>query len=291
MLYRLHGLTFRSEVALPHWPRGSGACDAKIYGGEVAADLPAARKVGTVFAGRPGVGLLTYSDLPPVLVNGGLEIVVGRGTAPSGTLRRLLSGTAVALLLHQRGRLCLHASSVVKDGRAHLIVGASGAGKSTTAAALVERGATLLADDITAIDFGSDGALLAFPGLQTLRLRRESMDALPRHAQQAGDLDAEEEKHLIASPGVAGESAYPVGSITFLRRGEIPAPAVTMITGTERVAAIEKNLFRPRMARIVGDPRKRFLACTQLAARVPLRELVRPQVGFHLDGLCAAILD
>lgn len=290
MLHRLHGLTFRSEVALPHWPRGTGTCDATIRCGAVAAELSDSLKVGAVFAGRPGVALLTYNHLPPLLVSGGREILVGQEGPASEALRRLLSGTAVALLLHQRGRLCLHASSVVADGRAHLIVGASGAGKSTTAAALVERGATLLGDDITAIDFDPDGSLVAFPGLQTLRLRRESVEALPRHARSASELDADDEKHLIASPGATGEVAYPLGSITFLRRGEIAEPVVTTLAGTSRVATIEKNLFRPRMARIVGDPRKRFLACTQLAARVPLRELMRPREGFHLDRLCALIL-
>lgn len=290
MLHRLHGLTFRSELELPYWPPGAGACDATIRYGVVAGELPESHAVGAVFAGRRGIGLLTYTHLPPVLISSGTEIVVGREGAASETLRRLISGTAVALLLHQRGRLCLHASSVVTDGRAHLVVGASGAGKSTTAAALVERGATLLADDITAIDFAPDGTPVAFPGLQTLRLRRESVAVLPEHARRPGALDAEEEKHLIASPGAPAEMAYPVGSITFLRRGESVALVSTPLKGAASVATIEKNLFRPRMARIVGDPKRRFLACTQLAARVPLRELVRPREGFQLDQLCALIV-
>ena len=46
----------------------------------------------------------------------------------------------------------LHASSVLIDGSAVLVMGASGAGKSSTAARLVELDAALLADDATAID-------------------------------------------------------------------------------------------------------------------------------------------
>lgn len=290
MTYRLHGLTFRSEIDLPHWPAGNGSCDASIRVGEVPSELPDARQVGAVFAGRTGICLLTYSHIGPILIASGREIVVsGAATSPEW-LRTVLSGTAVALLLHQRGRLCLHASSVVKDGRAFLVAGASGSGKSTTAAALAERGATLLADDITTIDTASDGTILAYPGLQTLRLRSDSVAALPAHAQKPKSRGVDPEKQLIASPGADPDTAFPVASINFLRRASDSAPTAFPIHGSARIASIEKNLFRPRMARIVADPRQRFEACTRLATRVPLREIVRPENGFHLDQLCACVL-
>lgn len=47
------------------------------------------------------------------------------------------------------GQLQLHASTVVINDRAVAITGPSGSGKSTLALALISRGATLLADDIT----------------------------------------------------------------------------------------------------------------------------------------------
>lgn len=45
----------------------------------------------------------------------------------------------------------LHASSVAKDGRAILISGRSGAGKSDLALRLIDRGATLISDDYTIV--------------------------------------------------------------------------------------------------------------------------------------------
>jgi hypothetical protein len=104
--------------------------------------------------------------------------------------------------------------------------------------------------------------------------------------------EVDDEKHLIASPRTASDAVFPVASISFLRRaaGHV-APVAHVVTGSARVATIEKNLFRPRMARIVTDPRRRFETCTRLAQHVPVREIVRPESGFHLDQLCAAILD
>jgi serine kinase of HPr protein (carbohydrate metabolism regulator) len=56
----------------------------------------------------------------------------------------------------------LHASCVVIDGRALLIAGRSGSGKSDLALRLIDRGARLLADDYTQLT-AEDGRLIATP--------------------------------------------------------------------------------------------------------------------------------
>jgi hypothetical protein len=63
--------------------------------------------------------------------------------------RRIQRFIAPSLVRHLRGEIALHASAVVIDGHAISFLGASGAGKSTMAAALCARpGAQLAADDI-----------------------------------------------------------------------------------------------------------------------------------------------
>ncbi|MFZ5746244.1 MAG: HPr kinase/phosphorylase [Pseudomonadota bacterium] len=56
----------------------------------------------------------------------------------------------------------IHASCVAIDGRALLIEGASGDGKSDLALRLIDRGATLVSDDYTVCQ-RHDGVLLASP--------------------------------------------------------------------------------------------------------------------------------
>ena len=58
--------------------------------------------------------------------------------------------------------LVVHATTVAIGGRAVLIEGSSGAGKSDLALRLIDRGALLVADDRTAL-VASEGALLASP--------------------------------------------------------------------------------------------------------------------------------
>lgn len=63
--------------------------------------------------------------------------------------------------------LALHGSAVGIQGRAHVILGQSGAGKSTTALACVARGATLLSDDMVLVDVAKG---VVYPAAPTLRL-------------------------------------------------------------------------------------------------------------------------
>jgi HPr kinase/phosphorylase len=60
-------------------------------------------------------------------------------------------------------RAILHATAVAADGRGLLITGASGAGKSSLALALIGLGAQLVSDDRTLLERAGDAVLLGCP--------------------------------------------------------------------------------------------------------------------------------
>jgi serine kinase of HPr protein (carbohydrate metabolism regulator) len=57
----------------------------------------------------------------------------------------------------------VHATSVAIDGRAVLLFGASGMGKSDLALRLIDRGATLISDDYTVVTSGDSGLQASAP--------------------------------------------------------------------------------------------------------------------------------
>lgn len=61
------------------------------------------------------------------------------------------------------GRVLLHASCVASDGKALLILGPSGSGKSALALELMALGAALLADDQTEVERVEDGLIARCP--------------------------------------------------------------------------------------------------------------------------------
>lgn len=81
----------------------------------------------------------------------------------------VLVGIGLGLLLHRRGIVCLHGSVIALNGRTFALLGDSGTGKSTAAAALVAHGATLVSDDVAALRPHGDGFTVAW-GCATVRL-------------------------------------------------------------------------------------------------------------------------
>src|SRR3954470_16226552 len=97
----------------------------------------------------------------------------GPQTPPSRFLRATIAG----LLLAQRGRFALHASTVDVGGAAIAICGPRGAGKSTTALRLEQRGHVLVTDDLTPIAVVAHAATVE-PFRQEVRVFRDTAERL-----------------------------------------------------------------------------------------------------------------
>ncbi|HEX8154611.1 MAG TPA: hypothetical protein VF698_15870 [Thermoanaerobaculia bacterium] len=93
-----------------------------------------------------------------------------------------LLGPVFAFVLRLRGASCVHASAVAIGGKAVLLAGATAAGKSTLAAALVQRGCVLVAEDVVPI--AGAHAIPTYPAIRlwprSVELLFGDRDALPR---------------------------------------------------------------------------------------------------------------
>lgn len=72
-------------------------------------------------------------------------------------IEKIRRGSARVLLRHLEGKFSLHGACVGDAGRAVVLLGRSGQGKSTIAAWLCERGLSLFADDAIALERSMDG--------------------------------------------------------------------------------------------------------------------------------------
>ncbi|HEX8632343.1 MAG TPA: hypothetical protein VF755_29645, partial [Catenuloplanes sp.] len=82
---------------------------------------------------------------------------------PAAVLEGWLNGTVAALVLVQRRRFALHASTVRLGGQLVAIAGPSGVGKSTTVCVLAQRGHPVITDDVTVLDIDPAGGPGAGP--------------------------------------------------------------------------------------------------------------------------------
>ncbi|WP_437880513.1 hypothetical protein [Pseudomonas sp. LRF_L74] len=100
-----------------------------------------------------GRALFTLNAALSILVAQGREVTVAAtsGVSP-GEIMTFLLGAALGLLCHQRRILPLHAAALQIGEAAVALVGEPGSGKSTTATALMQRGHSLLCDDILVLN-------------------------------------------------------------------------------------------------------------------------------------------
>jgi hypothetical protein len=109
-----------------------------------------------------GLNLVGRLDWRPVL-RGALWTPIGGGDRFPGIFENFCR-VLVAYRLHEMGGAVIHGAAVVDNGEALLFAGRSGAGKSTVSRMALERGLTVLSDDLNALLPGPILAGLPFTG-------------------------------------------------------------------------------------------------------------------------------
>jgi hypothetical protein len=204
-----------------------------------------------------------------------------------------LQGPVLGFVLRLRGITCLHASAAVVDGRAFVVMGGAGMGKSTTAAMLARLGLPVLTDDVLALDDRGTG-FEAQPGLPRILLWPASVgalfgapDALPRIVESWDKryLDLTEPGYRFASRAVPLGAVYVLGE----RLEPREAPEITELRGTNALAFLVANTYandfldtrlRSRELDVLG----------RLVTHIPVRIVRAPHDRGALPRICEAML-
>ncbi len=280
--YALFGLIAASELALPELIPASAdaAPDLVIRRGKAVSPVLAPGLVGN--AAR---ALLIVADVGLFDVRGGREVIVSPYPGvPEAQVRLFLLGSAMGVVLHQRGLLPLHANAVEIGGQAVAFTGHSGAGKSTLAAWFHDRGARVLSDDVCVVELDAEGRAIANPGLPRMRLWR---DALHRSGRDPGQFqptwasDSTYDKFDVPI-AAAATAAEPIAlKAIYLLRNRAGGFAINRLTGAAAAGALISNTYRGSFIATVGDSAAHWRQCVALAAAVPVFEVARP---FDPDG-------
>ncbi len=177
--YRAYNLGIRSAFPLPELLPDERPVDVVIRLGDVEPRSSEARAKGSEFKVTPEGDYLLSDDVATLLIKGGREIIVNPVPgADEHTLRVTIVGPGLATLLHQRGYLLLHATTVARGEAGIALVGTSGQGKSTLAMGLHAQAYAVMTDDLTAITIDDSGRAMVFPGVPRLKLWPDSVISL-----------------------------------------------------------------------------------------------------------------
>lgn len=202
-----------------------------------------------------------------------------------------LLGPVLGFLLRLRGVICLHASAVALNNQAVAFVGDAGAGKSTTAAALAQRGYPVISDDIVALD-ERDGAFFVPPAYPYLCLWPPSVRILYGAEKALPALSPNYDKRQLAlSENSLGFEARPLPLAAIYLLGERSpqdrAPFLSMPSPRERLMSLIPNSYA-NLAETELRARE-FEVLGRLVRSVPVRRLHAHEDGTRIDSLCELI--
>ncbi|MEM7669662.1 MAG: hypothetical protein AAF317_11040, partial [Pseudomonadota bacterium] len=207
-VYSGFGLLIASEIPLTGFPlAGNAAPDVSVFLTDRAHEAVKSVAAPPFRLARVGDEQWCFRvpDVADYLIIDGREVHVSPGKAThNGHLELFLAGSAIGVVLHQRGLHALHAATIAVDGVAIAFVGEQGAGKSTLAAAMAQAGHRILGDDVIALCPETEG-MFVYPGSSRFKLWRNSIDALGLAAgPQIGD---RVEKFYVDAPKDTGQPA------------------------------------------------------------------------------------
>ncbi len=260
------GLRWRSDIALDEFDPepclpGGEPTDVAVH--RVAEFVPreALRNVnrGQVYA--DGIRFAWKDEAAFDMVDG-VRVAYLPGARWQGSLPSAFYSTVAALTLAWRGGMPFHGCAVELGGRAVLIVGASGAGKSSLTAGLIGLGLRFVADDLAAVRVDPGEQVQLFRGRPAMRQHPDtaaSLDAAVR-VPIPGDPRG---KWLVRPRARTPEPALPLAGMLVLADGPPIEDAGT------KLAALAAHLFRPRWLAALPNHAARRRDLMAIAAVVP----------------------
>jgi hypothetical protein len=275
--YTVSGLSVGSEIMLPGMNAAEEAAEPEvtIRRAPVPVALEGARDSGPTWQITDKQFLLRIPEIARFLLSDGREIAFESETDSDDDIPIFVLGTVFGILLHQREQIVMHASAVRVNGKAVLFCGASGAGKSTMAAALVQRGYPLVTDDVCAISLAGAARPVVHPDGRQLKLWAHSIDRLEL-ADRRGDRVRNRLEKFYVEPSDTSVTPLPLGAVYALREARPPhQPGIERPNVVDAALLLRRHAYRPLLVRRMEQKANYFHAATAIANTAGIFHLTR----------------
>jgi hypothetical protein len=201
-----------------------------------------------------------------------------------GVARSFLMGNCIALAMTQRKKVVLHGSTLCFGDKTVLVCGDSGTGKSTTAMALIDEGARLMADDISVIDIDPSGVAYAYPAFPEQKLCRDAAVSRGLDLDELRYIDEERDKFSYLRHDIFVNEKRKVDNMISLHlassnRDESEfdkGVRLAKIDGAEKVNAVTDRFFLDWLYgyELTLEPAE-MMKCVALAAQIDVIDVTR----------------
>lgn len=194
-----------------------------------------------------------------------------RHPADESLIRLYLLGSAMGCILHQRGLIPLHISTVCINGQAWGFTAPSGTGKSTLAARLHHfAGCPMVSDDVAAL-YLIDGQPFVAGGPPLMKLQPE-FAALFTDATISPIPYPESNKLKVQPKNAFIQGLVPLAGIVVLERDETQPKGsleIEPLRGAEAFMGAREAIYRHQMGLAMSSQAHMFNKLTELTTHVP----------------------
>lgn len=283
--FSAYGLVYDSDLPAP-WadpaPRAAPA-DVQVRLGPVRGPAVPGHADSAWIVESPTEAFVEWEGLRLRVSDGArIGIEIGPG-ATRETASVHVGYAASTVLLHQRAAMPLHAAGAAGPAGGALLLGASGAGKSTFATMMSRDGWALAGDDTIALDLAPGRPVALHRAMRTARLFADSAAAVgaaaPHDPVLAQGQGMGKAVRALADP--ESRLAWPaplraVFKLEWLHPADAP-PELERLPTLAAVAALRAAIGRPEIAGRMGLDGAYFRLLARIAAETPVFVLRRPR--------------
>lgn len=195
-----------------------------------------------------------------------------------------ITGPGLAVLLHQRDLLVLHASAAAFGNSAAVILGHKGYGKSTQAAHLEMRSHPLISDDLVPVSF-KGGQPATFAGCPQIKLYDDSLESIGLGAANVPLVTPNHPKRYLKCEDHFADRPLNIGSVFILENS--PKIDLVRLSATAAFIGIAHNSYMGGYLAETNSVAAHFRQCQALVNSTPIFRLRRP----HDFGCIAEVTD
>jgi hypothetical protein len=237
---------------------------------------------------------ITIKDVASYFVQEGKRIIISADpNADQDSIRLFCLSNAFAAALHQRKTIPIHCAALIDKGQLVLVLGDSGAGKSTTMASLVQKGLKTFSDDVCVpFQDPETGRISLFSSYPMMKFWKETLDLVGLNSKVDRKIRPDMEKYgIYFHQSFLTEALNPKLIILLEKTDEVSTPILAPISGIELFTKLESNAYRGEYLGFSDLKKEHFMLFTQLANQSACYLLKRPLTGNFVNEVAQKIIN
>lgn len=187
-------------------------------------------------------------------------------------------GSAIGILMIQQGRIPIHGGTVARNGKAVIVTGNSGAGKSTISTALRLSGLEFVADDVSVLDFDEQKNLLVQPAYPQQKLCRDAAKFFGYKLEDLTYINESRDKFAVRLKKNFRKESVQLAVMIEICVGDEDQEENLIcyeLTGHEKLLTFIQNIYRGYIYGLIGMQPMIMKECLRIVQMLPIYRIIR----------------